>query len=303
MALSFKDDALKAKQQATWQAGDYHKIGSLVVGEAERLVERMDLAAGAKVLDVAAGTGNAALAAARRNAVVTATDFVPALLDHAYLRAKAEGLELSTVAADCESLPFEDGSFDAAVSSFGIMFAPNHEQAAREIARVVRKGGKVGLANWTPTGFIGQLLKTVGQFMPPPPPGMQSPVLWGAEDHLRKLFPGAELDIAERDFVFRFASTEDWIDHFRAYYGPTNRAFAIQSAAEAEALHGKIKALLDSANTAEKTLRVPSSYLEVVITVEPPHLNWSTAMFRKRRTENGEQATQARGNNSEAAAG
>lgn len=267
MALDFKDDALKAKQQATWQAGDYRKIGALVVGEAERLVERMDLAAGATVLDVAAGTGNAALAAARRNAVVTATDFVPALLDQASARAKAEGVSLSTVTADCEALPFEDGSFDAAVSSFGIMFAPNHQRAAREIARVVRKGGKIGLANWTPTGFIGQLLKTVGQFMPPPPAGMQSPVLWGAEEHLRGLFPGARLEIVERDFVFRFLSAADWIDHFRSYYGPTNRAFAMLDAAEAEALRGKIEALLDSANTAETTLRVPSSYLEVVISV------------------------------------
>lgn len=267
MALDFKGDALKAKQQATWAAGDYQRIASLVVGEAEALVERMDLFAGARVLDVAAGTGNAALAAARRGAVVTATDFVPALLDRAALRARTEELEIETVPADCEVLPFEDGAFDAAVSSFGVMFAPDHARAAREIARVVRKGGRIGMANWTPDGFIGQLLGTVGRHLPPPPAGMQPPVLWGDEDHLRVLFPGADIDIVTREFVFRFGSADDWVAHFRAYYGPTNRAFAALGAAEARGLHDDIVALLESANTATGTLRVPSRYLDVIVTL------------------------------------
>ena len=268
MALDFKGDALRQKQQATWAAGDYQKIAALVTGEVEWLVERMDLDAGARVLDVAAGTGNAALAAARRNAKVTACDFVPALLDHAVKRAGAEGLEIVTEPADCEALPFGDGVFDAAVSSFGIMFAAGHEKAASEIARVVRRGGRIGLANWTPQGFIGQLLKTVGRHLPPPPAGMQPPVLWGDADHLRQLFPGATLDIVEREFVFRFASAEDWVAFFRAYYGPTNRAFAALDEAGAAALHEEIVALLGAHNRAERGLKVPSSYLDVIVTLD-----------------------------------
>ena len=267
MTLHFKDDALKAKQQSTWAAGDYRKIGSLVVAEAENLVERMDLPAGAHVLDVAAGTGNAALAAALRNAIATATDFVPQLLDHAKARAHAEGLELFTQAADCEALPFSDGAFDAAVSTFGVMFAPNHAQAAREMARVVRKGGKIGLASWTPTGFIGQLLKTVGKHMPPPPAGTLPPTLWGDEAHLKELFPGAVVEVKERAFVFRFTSASDWVDRFRTCYGPTNRAFASLDAFASEALEQEIIALLEDLNTVTNSLRVASTYVEAVIEV------------------------------------
>lgn len=267
MPLDFKNDALKTKLQATWSAGEYHKMGSLAVGAAEMLVEKMDIAAGTRLLDVAAATGNAALAAARRNAVVTATDFVPDLLDLAEKRAGVEGVELATVAADCEALPFEDGSFDAAVSSFGIMFAPDHEKAASEIARVVRGGGKIGLANWTPDGFIGRLLKTVGKHMPPPPPGSQPPFLWGNEDHLRELFPNAAIKVQERDLVFRFPNSKAWVDHFRTYYGPTNRGFASLDKADAKVLEEEVLALLDEHNTDNQALRVPSSYLEVSVTV------------------------------------
>lgn len=178
--------AIKQRQQATWAAGDYAIVGTTLQIVGERLCEAMDMRAGTRVLDVAAGNGNATLAAARRFADVTSTDYVEALLERGKERAAAEHLAVTFQVADAEALPFADGSFDAAVSTFGVMFTPNQNKSASELSRVVRKGGTIGLANWTPDGFIGQLFKTIGQHVPPPA-GVKSPALWGTEARLAEL--------------------------------------------------------------------------------------------------------------------
>ena len=220
----------------------------------------------ASVLDVAAGNGNATLAAARRFAEVTSTDYVGALLDRGKERAAAERFAVNFQEADAEALPFADSSFDVVLSTFGVMFTPNQEQAAAELVRVVCNGGKVGLANWTPDGFVGQLLKTVGKYTPPPA-GIKPPTLWGTAARLEELFPGHEINITEETFTFRYKSPEHWLDVFRKYYGPTNRAFAALDAEKAAALEADILDLLEKSNWARNgSLVVPSTYLEVVIT-------------------------------------
>lgn len=258
--------AIKQRQQATWAAGDYAVVGTTLQIVGERLCEAVDLRAGERVLDVAAGNGNATLAAARRFARVTSTDYVPALLDRAKERAAAERLDVSFQQADAEALPFEDGSFDAALSTFGVMFTPNQEKAAAELARVVCKGGRLGLANWTPEGFIGQLFKTIGKHAPPPA-GVKSPALWGTEARLRELFPGHRVEASKQVFSFRYKSPAHWLEVFKTYYGPTNRAFAALDAEKGAALEAEIVELLDRMNRGGKdTLIVPSEYLEVVVT-------------------------------------
>jgi SAM-dependent methyltransferase len=259
--------AVKTRQQATWAAGDYAVIGSTLQIVGETLCAAMDLPAGASALDVAAGNGNAALAAARHGLVVTATDYVPALLERARMRAAADGLMLETQVADAEALPFADASFDGVMSTFGVMFTPDQDRAAAEMMRVCRPGGKIGMANWSPEGFVGQLFKTIGAHLPPPA-GVRPPSLWGTEARLREMFAGAaDIAITQKDFVFRYRSAAHWIDVFRSYYGPVNKAFGALDAAGQAALTADMMALLARFNTAGETcLRAPSAYLEVVIT-------------------------------------
>jgi SAM-dependent methyltransferase len=259
-------DAIKARQQNTWSAGDYAVIGTTLQITGERLCEAVDVAAGERVLDVAAGNGNASLAAARRGCVVTASDYVPALLDLAQARATSEGLDIDIREADAEALPFADGSFDVALSIFGVMFTPNQERSAAELVRVCRPGGRIGVASWTPESFIGEMFRIVGRYAPPPA-GVSSPLLWGSEARVGELL-GAGTDSIEtrrRHFVFRYRSAQDWIDTFRTYYGPTNKAFAALDADGQAAFTADLLALANAHNTSgTAVLRVPSEYLEVV---------------------------------------
>jgi SAM-dependent methyltransferase len=258
--------ALKARQQATWAAGDYAVVGTTLQIVGERLCEAVDLRAGERVLDVAAGNGNATLAAARRFAQVTSTDYVGALLDRGRERAAAERLVVAFREADAEVLPFDDAGFDVALSTFGVMFTPDQEKAAAELVRVVRPGGRIGLANWTPDGFIGQLFRTVGRHVPPPA-GVRSPALWGTEARLAELFPGHGVWATTQVFNFRYRSPDHLLEIFRTYYGPMNRAFAALDAAGGAALEDDIRRLLGRMNRGgEETLIVPSEYLEVVVT-------------------------------------
>lgn len=259
--------AIKTKQQATWASGDFAVIGTTLQIVGELLAEAADIRAGERVVDVAAGNGNATLAAAHRFAEVTSTDYVAALLDKGRLRAEAEGLNIAFQVADAEALPFSDDTFDVALSTFGVMFAPEQTRAASEMLRVVRSGGRIGLANWTPEGFIGQLFKVVGSYLPPPA-GLKSPALWGTEPHLVSLFGSQAADIrcVRKHFNFRYLSSAHWIQMFRDFYGPTLKAFAALDANQQAALERDITKLLDRFNTAgSDSLVVPGEYLEVVI--------------------------------------
>ena len=258
--------ALKGRQQAAWSSGDYAVVGTTLQLVGELLAEACDLRWDERVLDVAAGNGNATLAAARRGCEVTSTDYVPALLDRGAERARAERLTVTFEAADAEALPYPGASFDAVVSTFGVMFAPDHAKAAAEMLRVCRPGGRIGLANWTPEGFIGQLFKTLGRHLPPPA-GVQSPSLWGAEPHLRTLFgPAVEIAATRRIFNFRYRSAAHFIEVFRTWYGPVHKAFAALPADKAAALELDLTALLDGMNVAGPgSLVVPSEYLEIVV--------------------------------------
>ena len=259
---------IKQKQQITWASGDYAVIGTTLQIVGESLAEAVDVRAGERVLDVAAGNGNATLAAARRFADVTSTDYVPALLDKGAKRAAAEELEVKFQVADAEELPFDDESFDVVLSTFGAMFTPDHTRTAREMLRVVRSGGRIGLANWTPEGFIGQLFKIVGTYLPPPA-GLKPPALWGTEPHIVALFGVQAVDIkaVRKIFNFRYRSSAHWLQLFRDYYGPTHKAFAALDAAQQKSFEVDIIALLDRLNVGgQHSLVVPSEYLEVVIT-------------------------------------
>lgn len=260
--------AIKAKQQATWASGDFAVIGTTLQIVGESLAEAVDLRAGERVLDVAAGNGNATLAAARRFAQVTSTDYVAELLRKGQARASAEGLAVEFQVADAEELPFEAGRFDVVLSTFGAMFTPQHTRPADEMLRVTRSGGRIGLANWTPEGFIGQLFKIIGAYLPPPA-GLKSPALWGTEPHLVELFgkQAANIRAERKNFNFRYRSTAHWIQVFRDYYGPTHKAFAALDAAQAADLAVDITALLERLNIGgRQSLVVPGEYLEVVIT-------------------------------------
>ena len=258
-------EAIKSRQQTTWASGDYAVIGTTLQIVGESLCESVDVTAGSRVLDVAAGNGNASLAAARRGAAVTASDYVEALLDRARQRADAEGVALETRVADAENLPFEDGSYDAVLSTFGVMFTPDHERAAAELLRVCRAGGRIGLANWTPEGFIGHMFKIVGQHVPPPP-GVTSPLAWGTDDHLRDLLGSqARLEIVRKHFTFRYRSAEDFFETFQTYYGPVLKASAALDDAGRESLRTQLVALADEHNRdTSGALAVPSEYVEVV---------------------------------------
>jgi SAM-dependent methyltransferase len=258
--------AIKQKQQAMWACGDYAIVGTTLQIVGERVCEAVDLHAGERVLDVAAGNGNATLAAARQFAQVTSTDYVGALLDVGKARAAAEHLPVTFREADAEALPFADNSFDVVLSTFGVMFAPNQEASASEMLRVVRQGGRIGLANWTPDGFIGQLFKLMGKHLPPPA-GVKSPALWGSPERMAELFPGQKIETTKQIFNFRYKSPLHWLDIFRTYYGPTNRAFAALETAQQGALQTDILDLLYRHNRGgSDTLIVPSEYLEVVVT-------------------------------------
>jgi SAM-dependent methyltransferase len=261
-------DAIKQRQQATWASGDFAVIGVTLQIVGESLAEALDLRAGERVLDVAAGNGNATLAAARRFARVTSTDYVPHLLEKAAARAGAEGLDVEFRHADAEALPFADGFFDVALSTFGAMFTPQPERAAAELLRVVRPGGRIGMANWTPEGFIGQLFRLIAGYLPPPA-GMQSPALWGVERRIDELFgrEAAAVRCTRRAFNFRYRSAAHWIEVFRDYYGPTHKAFAALDAPRQARLSADLAALLERLNVAGPgSLVVPAEYLEVVVT-------------------------------------
>jgi ubiquinone/menaquinone biosynthesis C-methylase UbiE len=256
-------DAIKARQQATWASGDYGQIGVRLQIVGESLCEAVDLRAGERVLDVAAGNGNASLAAAE----VTSTDYVPSLLEHGRQRAEADRLPIAFQLADVERLPFPDASFDVVLSTFGVMFAPNQPRAAAELLRVLKRGGRIGLANWTPEGFLGGLFKVIGAFVPPPT-GIASPMAWGTESRLRELFgPEASGVLATRKtYTFRYRSAEHWVEIFRTYYGPTHKAFAALDEAGQRRLHAALVDFLRGQNThAGDSLAIPAEYLEVVI--------------------------------------
>jgi ubiquinone/menaquinone biosynthesis C-methylase UbiE len=260
--------ALKQRQQGAWSSGDYAIVGTTLQIVGEQLCEALDLRAGSKVLDVAAGNGNATLAAARRWCDVTSTDYVPALLKCGRERAAAEHLTVEFREADAEALPFADASYDAVLSTFGVMFTPDQDKAASELARVCKSGGKIGLANWTPQGFIGQLFKAIGKHLPPPA-GVKSPVLWGTPARLQEMFGAQALEIAAepRMFVFRYRSPEHWLEVFKSFYGPMLKAFAALDETGQAALRRDLMALLDEFNHADDgTVVVHSEYLEVVIT-------------------------------------
>ena len=259
--------AIKAKQQATWASGDFAVIGTTLQIVGESLCEAVDVRAHERVLDVAAGNGNATLAAARRFASVVSTDYVPALLDKGAVRAKAEGYEVEFRVADAEDLPFAPGTFDVVLSTFGAMFTPDHRRPAAEMLRVLRSGGRVGLANWTPEGFIGQLFKVIGAYLPPPA-GLKSPALWGTEPHIVELFgpQAADIRCTRKHFNFRYASAAHWVQVFRDFYGPTHKAFAALDSAQQASLERDIVALLERLNVAgPSSLVVPGEYLEVVV--------------------------------------
>jgi ubiquinone/menaquinone biosynthesis C-methylase UbiE len=260
-------NALKTRQQTAWSSGDYAVVGTTLQIVGEQLAEACELGWDEHVLDVAAGNGNATLAAARRGCRVTSTDYVQSLLDKGADRARAERLDVSFQVADAEALPFPDATFDAVLSTFGVMFAPDQAQAASELARVCRPKGRIGLANWTPEGFIGQLFKTLGRHVPPPP-GLQSPAKWGTESHLQELFGtrAASIAVTPRQFTFRYRSAAHFIEVFRTWYGPVHKAFAALPADSALALERDLTDLLNGLNRSTTgTLVVPSEYLEIVV--------------------------------------
>ena len=260
--------AIKAKQQATWGSGDYAKVGSTLQIVGETLCEAIDLRSNARVLDVAAGNGNATMAAARRFADVTSTDYVPGLLDASRRRAEAQGFDnVAYQVADAEALPFDDGTFDVVLSTFGVMFTPDQTKAASEMARVCAKGGTIAMANWTADGFIGQVFKTLGGHMPPPP-GVKSPAIWGDEATLAAMFAGqvSDIRIEKKDFVFRYRSYGHFMDVFRTYYGPIHKAF-LALGDKGAALEADMEALCQRFNRdPDGGFTLPSQYAEVIIT-------------------------------------
>jgi len=260
--------SLKIRQQAAWSSGYYAVVGTTLQVVGEQLCETLDLRAGSKVLDVAAGNGMASLAAARRWCDVTSTDYVPALLECGRARASADGLPIEFIEADAEYLPFGDSEFDVVVSTFGVMFTPNQEKAASELSRVCKPGGRIGLANWTPEGFIGQVFKTLGKYLPPPS-GAKSPALWGTRAALEEMFNAQSRSIKAEPhlFNFRYRSPEHFLDVFRTFYGPVLKAFAALDTTSQQNLRNDLHALIVRMNkSGDSTMVVPSEYLEVVIT-------------------------------------
>ena len=263
--------AIKAKQCATWGSGDYARVGSTLQVTGEHLAEALDLSAGEDVLDVAAGNGNMTLAAARRFSRVVSTDYVEGLLERGKDRVKANGFDVEFKYADAEELPFDKGQFDHVVSTFGVMFAPDQPRCADELQRVCRPGGKIGMANWTPDGFIGEVFKVIGLHVAPPA-GIQSPARWGTESFVKEQFFDQASHIAFnlRDFVFRYESPRHWLHIFRTYYGPILKAFEALDQDTGAALETDLLQLIGEFNTATNgSMRVPSQYAEIVITMLP----------------------------------
>ncbi len=256
---------LTTRQQATWASADFSVIGTTLQIVAETLCEAADVRARERVLDVACGSGNGAIAAARRFGDVTGIDYVPALIDKAKVRAEAEGLSVDVRTADAQALPFADASFDVVLSTFGVMFAPDHHAAGAELVRVCRPGGRVALASWTPSGFVGELLRLVGRFAPPPP-ALASPLLWGTRDHIEALIGDSVSSISaqKRYFDFRYASATHFIDVFRSYYGPMRNAFAVLDERGRAELERELEILLTQYDRGGVGLVVPGEYLEVV---------------------------------------
>ena len=260
-------DALKQRQQAAWSSGNYAVVGTTLQIVGERLAEAVDLRWDERVLDVAAGNGNATLAAARRGGQVVSTDYVPALLDLGQARAEAEQLQVAFAEADAEALPFADASFDVVLSTFGVMFTPDHARAAGELARVCRPGGRIGLANWTPEGFIGQMFKVLGRHIAPPA-GVQPPSLWGTAAHVQSLFgdTAGAIGVTARMFNFRYRSAAHMIDVFRTWYGPVQKAFQALPADKAAELEQDLHALMERMDRGNGNgLVIPSEYLEIVV--------------------------------------
>jgi ubiquinone/menaquinone biosynthesis C-methylase UbiE len=260
-------EAMKARQHGAWSSGDYAVVGTTLQIVGEDLCEALDIRSGQKVLDVAAGNGNVSLAAARRWCDVTSTDYVPSLLVRGKLRADADGMKITFKEADAEALPFADASFEVVVSTFGVMFTPNQERAAAELARVCKPGGKIGLANWTPESFVGQIFKTIGKYLPPPA-GARSPALWGTEARIKEMFGASSSAIRaeRRHFTFRYRSPEHLLEIFKNYYGPVLKAFAALDEGNQQKLHQDLTALIGTTNRADDgTVVVPSEYLEIVI--------------------------------------
>ena len=257
--------AIKDRQQKTWTSGDYARIGNILVIIGELLCEAVDVRAGDKILDVATGSGNTAISAARRFCEATGIDYVPELIEHARKRAEVEGLEITFGVGDAEDLPYPDASFDVVLSTLGVMFAPDQEKAAKELLRICRPGGKIGLANWTPDGFVGNMFRIHSKHVPPPP-GIKPPPLWGTEEQLRELLGEgvASLEVRRRHYVWRYPSGH-FVEHFRSYYGPTLKAFESLDSDGQEALAKDLEELLEHWNTSgDATLIMPSDYLEVV---------------------------------------
>jgi len=260
--------AVKQRQQTMWASGDFHAVATLIQPVAEDLCEAVDLRADWRVLDVATGSGNAALAAARRGCNVVGIDYVPALLARGRRRAEAEGLDIELVEGDAESIPFPDASFDAVLSVYGAMFAPDHEKTFAELARVCRPGGRIGLATWIPDGFIGEMLKVVSAHVPPAP-GVASPLLWGTKAYIGSMF-GDTIDglgARERTFTFRFRSAEGFVEYFRDFYGPTLKAFEAVGDGGADELFADLVALVRKhAGTSDGPVAIPATWLETVAT-------------------------------------
>lgn len=267
-AIALDLEAVKERQQTMWASGDFHAVAALIQPVAEDLCEAVDLRADWRVLDVATGSGNAALAAARRGCDVVGIDYVPALLARGRRRAEAEGLDIDLVEGDAESIPFPDASFDAVLSVYGAMFAPDHEKTFAELARVCRPGGRIGLATWTPDGFIGEMLKVVSTHVPPAP-GVASPLLWGTKAYVGSMF-GDTIDglgCRERTFTFRFRSAVGFVEYFRDYYGPTLKAFEAVGDGGADELFSDLVALVRKhAGTSEGPVAIPATWLETVAT-------------------------------------
>jgi SAM-dependent methyltransferase len=260
--------AVKSRQHAAWSAGDYAVVGTTLQIVGESLCEALDLRSGGRVLDVAAGNGNATLAAARRWCDVISTDYVPALLESGRRRANAEGHIITFQEADAERLPFADHTFDAVLSTFGVMFAPDQLQAARELARVCKPGGRIGLANWTPESFIGQLFTLIGRYVPPAA-GIESPALWGTRSRIDHFFAAGatRIDVHRREFVFRYRSPMHWVEVFRTYYGPLHKTFGALDPDRQAAFTGELLDLIEEGNRSrDRSLVLPSEYLEVVVT-------------------------------------
>ena len=260
--------AVKAAQQHMWSQGDFARVGRSQVLVSERLCEAADVIPGERVLDVACGAGNTALAAARRFAVTTGIDYVPALLEHGRERARAELVDVDFIEGDAEDLPFEDASFDLTLSTFGAMFAPDQQRTADELLRVTRPGGRIGLANWTPDGTIGQMFAIVVKHAPPPFK-IDPPVLWGTEERLRELFGSgiSDLRIERPELVQRYPSSEFYLEYFRRWFGPTKMAFERLDGVAQVRLAEDLLELYDRHNMAgDLAMVVPATYLEVVAT-------------------------------------